>query len=355
MIVKELDNGIKEIKKKYGNGIIDIGKSVGNERLQRFSTGSIKFDKTIGGGWPRGRSIELYGLEGSGKTALAIQTMASLQRNGEVSAFIDMEKTFDNEFAKKMGLNVDNFYKVVPETAEDALDIVEILCRAGGLGCIIIDSVAALIPKAEIEGGMGDTHMGLHARLMSQALRKLTGIASKSNITLIWINQIRYKIGVFGDAETTTGGKALDFYTSLRVRVGAATKGVTKANSIKNDAGETIGIKLDLDIRKNKTYKLTKKCSVDLLFSGGFDYSSELVDLLIEYNIIVKRGNSYTLPDTKDLESILNTDNKLSNLDMILEIDKRERVVEVGILKLRKRVKLNSKIEELGKQILNLT
>ena len=278
---------IGQIDKQHGKGtVMRLGDSA-NDDIATISTGSIMVDYALGvNGIPRGRVTEIYGPEASGKTTLAMQVVAQAQKTGGYAAFIDAEHAFDPKYARALGINTDELLVSQPDSGEQALEITETLIRSGALDVIIIDSVAALVPRAELEGEMGDSHMGLQARLMSQALRKITGIVSKSRTSCIFINQVREKIGVmFGNPETTTGGRALKFYSSVRIdirRIGAIKKG-----------DEVIGNRTKVKIVKNKVAPPFKQVEFNILYGKGISRVSEILDLAVEYDIIEKRGSWY--------------------------------------------------------------
>ncbi|MFA6522062.1 MAG: recombinase RecA [Patescibacteria group bacterium] len=278
---------IEQIKQRFGEGsIMRLGEAKAL-KIDVIPTGCLSLDLALGvGGVPRGRIIEIYGPESSGKTTLAQHVVAELQKIGGVAAFVDAEHALDPEYAKKIGVNIDELYISQPDTGEQALEIVETLVRSNAVDVIVIDSVAALTPKAEIEGEMGDSHMGLQARLMSQALRKLAGIISKSNTTVIFINQIRMKIGVmFGNPETTPGGNALKFYASVRIEV-------RRAAQIKQ--GERIiGNRVKAKIVKNKVAPPFQACEFDIMYNEGISVTGDLIDLGTQFGSIEKKGNSY--------------------------------------------------------------
>jgi recombination protein RecA len=282
-----------QIKQKYGEGSI---MKFGEARVldvPAIPTGSISLDLALGiGGVPRGRVIEVYGPESSGKTTLAQHVVAEVQKEGGIAAFIDAEHALDPEYARKIGVDVDNLLISQPDTGEQALEILETLVRSNAVDVIVIDSVAALVPKAEIEGEMGDRHMGLQARLMSQALRKLTGIIGKTNTTVIFINQIRMKIGiVFGNPETTTGGNALKFYSSVRIEV-------RRSAQIKQ-GDRVIGNRVKVKIAKNKVAAPFKTCEFDIMYNEGISVSGDALAMGVEHGVIDKSGNSYTYDGVK--------------------------------------------------------
>ena len=290
---KTLDLAITQIEKQYGKGsIMKLNEEVVVE-CNGISTGSISLDAAVGiGGVPRGRVVEIYGPESSGKTTLTLHIIAQAQKNNGMAAFIDAEHAFDPSYAKKLGVDFESLYFSQPDNGEQALEIADILVRSGTLDVIVIDSVAALVPKAELEGDMGDSHMGLQARLMSQALRKLTGTVSKSKTCVIFINQLRHKIGVmFGSPETTTGGNALKFYSSLRLDI-------RRIGSIK-DADAIVGNRTRVKVVKNKMASPGRMCEFDIMYGEGISYEGDLIDLAVKAEIIKKMGSWYSYNDEK--------------------------------------------------------
>ena len=291
---KALELALSQIDRQFGKGsIMRLGDNYVPTMDNVISTGCLSLDVALGvGGIPRGRVVEIYGPEASGKTTLALHIVAEAQKTGGFAAFIDAEHAVDPDYSKRLGVNTEELLISQPDTGEQALEICETLVRSGALDVIVIDSVAALVPRAELEGDMGDSHMGLQARLMSQALRKLTGTVSRSNTTVIFINQIREKIGVmFGNPETTPGGRALKFYSSVRLEIRRIT-------TIK-DGTEMVGSRVRVKVVKNKVAPPFKKSEFDIMYGEGISYVGDIIDLAVEGEIIQKTGAWYAYKDEK--------------------------------------------------------
>ncbi|EKJ86332.1 recombinase RecA [Leptospira meyeri] len=284
-----IDAALGQIEKQFGKGsIMRLGADTRMAEMNVVSTGSLDLDIALGiGGFPSGRIVEIYGPESSGKTTLTLSAIAETQKKGGIAAFIDAEHALDPSYAKKLGVNVDDLLVAQPDNGEEALEICESLVRSNAIDLIVIDSVAALVPKAEIEGDMGDSHMGLQARLMSQALRKLTGTISKSNTTVIFINQIRMKIGVmFGSPETTTGGNALKFYASIRLDI-------RRIETLK-EKEEPVGNRVRVKVVKNKCAPPFRQAEFDIMYANGINRESSLIDLAVRHDLVAKAGSWYS-------------------------------------------------------------
>ncbi|TGK78847.1 recombinase RecA [Leptospira montravelensis] len=284
-----IDAALGQIEKQFGKGsIMRLGADTRMAEMNVVSTGSLDLDIALGiGGFPSGRILEIYGPESSGKTTLTLSAIAETQKKGGIAAFIDAEHALDPAYAKKLGVNVDDLLVAQPDNGEEALEICESLVRSNAIDLIVIDSVAALVPKAEIEGDMGDSHMGLQARLMSQALRKLTGTISKSNTTVIFINQIRMKIGVmFGSPETTTGGNALKFYASIRLDI-------RRIETLK-EKEEPVGNRVRVKVVKNKCAPPFRQAEFDIMYANGINRESSLIDLAVRHDLVAKAGSWYS-------------------------------------------------------------
>ena len=295
-----IKTALEQIEKQYGEGAIMTMDAVLTKNIERFSSGSISLDIALGGGIPEGRIIEIFGPESSGKTTLALHAIAQVQKKGGKAAFIDAEHALDVQYARKIGVKIEDLLVSQPDSGEQALEITETLVRSGALNIIVIDSVAALTPQAEIDGMMGDSHMGLQARLMSQALRKLTAIVSKTQCSIIFINQIRMKIGVmFGNPETTTGGNALKFYASLRLDVRRIDKIVERIGTGEGaNAQEIIGNRTRVKVVKNKVAPPFRQAEFDILYNRGISLEGDILDLGTKYGVLQKSGAYIKYNDT---------------------------------------------------------
>lgn len=287
---------LAQIEKKYGQGAIMKMGDASRIEMERTPSGAISLDMALGGGIPKGRIIEIYGPESSGKTTLTLHMISQVQKLKGQAAFIDAEHALDPEYARSIGVDVENLLISQPDTGEQALEIVETLVRSNAVDIIVIDSVAALVPSAEIDGEMGDAQMGLQARLMSQALRKLAGIISKSNVTVIFLNQLRMKIGVmFGNPETTTGGNALKFYASIRMDI----RKIANIEIGTGDDKEVIGSRVRVKVVKNKTAPPFRVAEFDIMYGSGISYEGDLLDIAAKFEVVKKSGAFYTFNDTK--------------------------------------------------------
>lgn len=319
--LKALDAALTQIEKAYGKGsVMKLGDSGANMNIETVPTGSISLDIALGlGGVPKGRIIEVYGPESSGKTTVALHMVAEVQKRGGIAGFIDAEHALDPVYAKNIGVDIDNLYISQPDNGEQALEITETMVRSGAVDIVIVDSVAALVPKAEIDGEMGDSHVGLQARLMSQALRKLTAVISKSNCVVIFINQLREKVGVmFGNPETTTGGRALKFYSSVRLDV-------RRIETLKQ-GGEVIGNRVRVKVVKNKIAPPFKEAEFDIMFGKGVSREGDILDLAAKDNIIEKSGAWFAYNGSKIGQGRENAKQYLAdNPDILAEVEEKVR------------------------------
>lgn len=318
---KALEAALGQIEKDYGKGaVMKLGEATANMNVEVYPTGCLSLDLALGvGGIPKGRIVEVYGPESSGKTTVALHMVAEVQKLGGIAGFIDAEHALDPIYAKKIGVDIDNLYISQPDNGEQALEITETMVRSGAVDIVIVDSVAALVPKAEIEGDMGDSHVGLQARLMSQALRKLTAIVSKSNCIVLFINQLREKVGVmFGNPETTTGGRALKFYASVRLDV-------RKGETLKQ-GGVMVGNHTKVKVAKNKVAPPFKKAEFDIMFGEGISREGDILDLAVETKVVIKSGAWYSYNGEKIGQGRENVKKYLQeHADVCQEIEKKVR------------------------------
>ena len=318
---KALDAALVQIEKQFGKGaVMKLGDPSVQMNIETIPTGSLSLDIALGlGGIPKGRIIEIYGPESSGKTTVTLHMIAEVQRREGIAGFIDAEQALDPVYAKNIGVDIDNLYISQPDNGEQALEIAETMVRSGAIDIVVVDSVAALVPKAEIDGDMGDSHVGLHARLMSQALRKLTAVISKSNCAVVFINQLREKVGVmFGNPETTTGGRALKFYSSVRMDV-------RRIESLKQ-SGEVIGNRTRIRVVKNKIAPPFKEAEFDIMFGKGISYVGDVLDLAAKVDIINKSGAWYNYNGNKIGQGRENSKAYLAaHPEILAEVDRKVR------------------------------
>ena len=321
--LKALDAAISQIERQYGKGaVMKLGDPAAQMNVETIPTGSLSLDLALGlGGIPKGRIVEIYGPESSGKTTVTLHMIAEVQKRGGIAGFIDAEHALDPVYAKNIGVDIDNLYISQPDCGEQALEITETMVRSGAIDIVVVDSVAALVPKAEIDGDMGDSHVGLQARLMSQALRKLTAVISKSNCTVIFINQLREKVGVmFGNPETTTGGRALKFYSSVRLDV-------RRTEALKQ-SGEIVGNRTRVKVVKNKIAPPFKEAEFDIMFGEGISKVGDILDLAAENGIVNKSGAWYAYEGNKIGQGRENAKNYLKENPLICEeIEKKVRTL----------------------------
>ena len=321
--LKALDAALSQIEKQYGKGaVMKLGDPSTKMNVETIPTGALSLDIALGlGGIPKGRIVEIYGPESSGKTTVTLHMIAEVQKRGGIAGFIDAEHALDPVYAKNIGVDIDNLYISQPDCGEQALEITETMVRSGAIDIVVVDSVAALVPKAEIDGEMGDSHVGLQARLMSQALRKLTAVISKSNCTVIFINQLREKVGVmFGNPETTTGGRALKFYSSVRLDV-------RRVEALKQ-GGEGIGNHTRVKVVKNKVAPPFKEAEFDIMFGKGISASGDVLDLAAQNNIVIKSGAWYAYESNKIGQGRENAKAYLEeNPEVFAEIERRVRAL----------------------------
>ena len=325
---KALDAALSQIEKQFGKGsVMKLGDQGANMNVETVPTGSLSLDIALGlGGIPKGRIVEIYGPESSGKTTVALHMVAEVQKRGGIAGFIDAEHALDPAYAANIGVDIDNLYISQPDNGEQALEITETMVRSGAVDIIIVDSVAALVPRAEIDGDMGDSHVGLQARLMSQALRKLTGVISKSNCTVIFINQLREKVGVmFGNPETTTGGRALKFYSSIRLDV-------RRIESLKQ-SGEVIGSRTRIKVVKNKIAPPFKEAEFDIMFGKGISREGDILDLAANVNVVNKSGAWYAYMGEKIGQGRENAKLYLSTHPEVMEEIEQKVRREYGLIR----------------------
>jgi recombination protein RecA len=320
--LKALDAALSQIERQYGKGaVMKLGDPANQMNVETIPTGSLSLDIALGlGGIPKGRIVEIYGPESSGKTTVTLHMIAEVQKRGGIAGFIDAEHALDPVYAKNIGVDIDNLYISQPDNGEQALEITETMVRSGAIDIVVVDSVAALVPKAEIDGDMGDSHVGLQARLMSQALRKLTAVISKSNCTVIFINQLREKVGImFGNPETTTGGRALKFYSSVRLDV-------RRIEALKQ-SGEVTGNRTRVKVVKNKIAPPFKEAEFDIMFGEGISREGDILDLAANVNIIVKSGAWYAYEGNKIGQGRENAKNYLKeNPEICKEVENKVRI-----------------------------
>jgi len=324
---RAIQMAVSQIERQFGKGsIMRMGEEKGIS-IPTISSGSLSLDAALGiGGLPRGRVIEVYGPESSGKTTVALHAIAEAQKAGGTAAFVDAEHAMDAGYARNLGVNIDELLVSQPDSGEQALEIAEVLVRSGAIDILVIDSVAALVPRAELEGEMGDSHVGLHARLMSQALRKLTGIVSKSKTTMVFINQIREKIGVmFGNPETTTGGRALKFYSSVRLEI-------RRIGSLR-DGDQNVGNRTKVKVVKNKLAPPFKQAEFDIMFGEGISRWGELLDLAVEKNIVEKSGSWFSYGKERLGQGRENSKTFLKENQAVSEEIEQKVKIELGIIK----------------------
>jgi len=318
---KALDAALSQIEKQFGKGaVMKLGDNNAQMQVEVVPSGSLSLDLALGvGGVPKGRIVEVYGPESSGKTTVALHMVAEVQKRGGIAGYVDAEHAMDPTYAKALGVDIDNLYISQPDDGEQALEIAETMVRSGAIDIVIVDSVAALVPRAEIEGEMGDSHMGLQARLMSQALRKLTGITNKSNCTVVFINQLREKIGVtFGNPETTTGGRALKFYSSIRMEI--------RKSDVLKQGTEIVGNRVKVKVAKNKVAPPFKTAEFDIIYGKGISREGDILDLAADVDIVNKSGAWYAYNETRIGQGRENAKQFLrDNPDVCQEIENKVR------------------------------